>query len=111
MASTTCGQDSHQAPDTPQRRFHQAGVEETANCILEERCENSPRKRVYENRLLILSPLLKYRPLSPEALRFTRATPWWENPPKKIWPKIHSEARHVDRKPNPDRLNAVYRKR
>jgi hypothetical protein len=61
-----------------QKRFHQARVQETANCILEERCENSPRKRVHKDWPLIWPPLLKYRPLSHEALRFTRATPWWE---------------------------------
>jgi hypothetical protein len=65
-------------------RFHQARVEETPNVILEERCENGPRKRVHKDWPLIGTPLMKYRLLSHEALRFTRATPWWENPPQKI---------------------------
>jgi hypothetical protein len=85
-ASTTRGRHSHEAHQAPQTPFHKARFRKTANCILEERCENSPRKRVYENRLLIGAPLLKYRPLSHEALRFTRATPWWENPEPKWTP-------------------------
>jgi hypothetical protein len=50
----------------------------------------------------------------PLVMSSTDTGPWMTregNARRKNWPKIHSEARHVDRKPNPDRLNAVYRKR
>jgi hypothetical protein len=48
-ASTTRGRHSHEAHQAPQTPFHKARFRKTANCILEERCENSPQKRAKDN--------------------------------------------------------------